>query len=212
MEQLGFFNDDPGRPASPKDLKFRSISNETLNLIAREKHYLHREVNSNWAFGAYHKEFLFGAISFAKPANPTLCDAICGEEARLRVYELNRLWMDDRCPKNSESRFIGWALRELSNVKPHLILVSYADSAFGHMGRVYKATNWVYTGLTKTHFDKVFPDGRHPRSVTPSDRSSAETVVRERSRKHRYVYFYDPIDRANLAWETFVYPDKVLPE
>jgi hypothetical protein len=64
------------------------------------------------------------------------------------VYELNRLWLDDSLPRNSESRFIGWCLRELRRKQPRVILVSYADSKEGHVGYVYQSTNWVYTGTT----------------------------------------------------------------
>ena len=43
-----------------------------------------------------------------------VCLGVCGKSNSERVYELNRLWMSDKCPKNSESRFIGWALRQLN--------------------------------------------------------------------------------------------------
>ena len=69
------------------------------------------------------------------------------DHARSRdVYELNRLWAADGLPKNIESRFIGWCLRELKKIRPDTILVSYADGSKHHIGIVYQATNWVYTG------------------------------------------------------------------
>lgn len=213
-EQLGFLQDDGGSsPTSPLQLWFKPISTETLNVVAREKHYLHREVNTSWAWGAYHEGVLLGAISFAKPASPAVCKSVCGIEEADRVYELNRLWMADECPRNSESRFIGFALRQLRQVKPPLILISYADIGVGHIGIVYKATNWLFTGETKIHFDKTYSDGRHPRSMTPEDREREDdenVIVVERSRKNRYVYFFDPKDRVKLKSQVLEYPKEVL--
>lgn len=211
-EQLGFPLGDSGSiPTSSLQLWFKPITTETLNVVAREKHYLHREVNTSWAWGAYYEGILLGAISFAKPASPAVCKSVCGESEADRVYELNRLWMDDKCPKNSESRFIGFALRELRNVRPYLILLSYADIGAGHVGLVYKATNWLFTGETKIHFDKTYSDGRHPRSMTPQDRESQDenVVVVERSKKNRYVYLFDPLDRTKLKSEVLKYPKEV---
>lgn len=36
----------------------------------------------------------------------------------------------------------------LKQYKDDLILVSYADSAQGHHGYIYQATNWIYTGIS----------------------------------------------------------------
>lgn len=211
-EQLGFLQEDGGSiPTSPLQLWFKPITTETMNVIAREKHYLHREVNTSWAWGAYHEGLLLGAISFAKPASPAVCRSVIGDEGADRVYELNRLWMDDKCPRNSESRFIGYALRQLSKVRPPLILISYADIGAGHVGLVYRATNWLFTGETKVHFDKAYADGRHPRSMTPADREaeSDDVILVERSRKNRYVYFFDKEDRKKLKAEVLEYPKEV---
>lgn len=97
-----------------------------------------------------------GVMTVGKPVSWSVMCSLVGETseemktnpaARSRdVYELNRLWLSDECPKNLESRFIGWCLRELRKVRPNLMLVSYADGSKHHVGKVYQATNWIYTG------------------------------------------------------------------
>jgi len=140
---------------------------------------------------------LLGVISFGKPASQNVCLGVCGKSNSNRVYELNRLWMSDKCPKNSESRFIGWALRQLKNINPPLILVSYADTEQGHSGLVYRATNWVYTGLSdKRNCGDVSLPGLHSRHAKKFE---GATIV-PRSRKHRFVYFCNPSDRKHLKW------------
>lgn len=199
-EQLGFLQEDGGSiPTSPLELFFRPIKESTLNKMVLEKHYAHREVRVKWCFGAYFQDVLMGVISFGKPVFNSQCEGVCGPEHASRVYELNRLWMDDACPKNCESRFIGWSLRQLRRMK--LILLSYADTEQGHMGMIYAASNWIYTGLTKRQCSDKATPGMHPRHTRTAE-NAVETVL---SRKHRFVYFCDPKDRALLKYEIFPY-------
>ena len=65
------------------------------------------------------------------------------------VIELRRLCCVDDTPKNAESFFIGWSLRELKKDWGGKIVVSYADKEFGHEGIIYKASNWDMVGETK---------------------------------------------------------------
>lgn len=190
--------DGGATPTSPHQLLFRQITSHTSNLVAVESHYAHRAVSVRWAFGAYFNNILLGVISFGKPASQNVCSGVCGKTNSSRVYELNRLWMSDKCPKNSESRFIGWALRQLRKIKPSLILVSYADTEQGHIGSVYKATNWIYTGLSdKRSCGDISMPGLHSRHG-----KKLEGAIRiERSRKHRYIYFCDKNDQKLLKWK-----------
>lgn len=199
--ELPLFQGEDGgaTPTSPHQLLFRQITSHTSNLVAVESHYAHRAVSVSWAFGAYFNNVLMGIISFGKPASYTACNGICGKESSPRVYELNRLWMSDKCPKNSESRFIGWALRMLKQIKPALILISYADTEQGHSGLIYRATNWTYTGLSDERKcgDKTI-DGLHQRHGV---QKGIESKIKPRSRKHRYVYFCDKNDQKLLRWK-----------
>lgn len=119
-------------------------------------HYAHRKCPISWAWGVREGDKLVGVLTVGKPVSWSVMCSLVGEtpeimktdeHSRARdVYELNRLWCADGLPKNIESRFIGWCLRELKKIRPTLILVSYADGSKGHVGLVYQATNWNYTG------------------------------------------------------------------
>ena len=201
VAELPLFQGEGGGaiPTSALQLKFRTITSQTMNDIVVKNHYAHRAVPSSWSFGCFNDGELMGVISFGKPASPHLCRGICGEENAERVYELNRLWLDDKCPKNSESRFISWSIRELSKIRPHLILVSYADTGANHSGAIYAATNWIYTGLSdkRSSGDKVVGNkhSRHSRTLE-------NAVIVPRTRKHRFVYFCNPADKCLLKWDT----------
>jgi len=60
------------------------------------------------------------------------------------VIELNRLWVHDKMPKNTESWFVSRTLHQL----PPKIVVSYADTREQHYGYIYRALNFHYAGWT----------------------------------------------------------------
>ena len=108
----------------------------------------------------------------------------------LRVYELNRLCVNDNLPKNSLSRFVSLSMKLLP--KP-MILVSYADTAQGHIGYIYQATNWIYTGLSAKRTDPVGIGNKHGRHAKWGGE------LEDRPRKHRYVYIIaDKRSRADI--------------
>ena len=183
--------DGGASPTSPLQLFFRSIRSDNANRIFEKYHYAHRAVPISESFGAYKADYMrtiVGAISLGKPASPSLCVGACGKENSHWIYELNRLWMSQEAPRNSESRFIGWSLRVLRRLHPEWILVSYADTAQCHTGAIYRATGWIYTGLSDAREcgDYATEDGKHSRHSEKSDKPNVE-----RSRKHRYFYFFN---------------------
>jgi hypothetical protein len=156
------------------------------------KHYAKRIPSISWAFGLF-DNYLQGVCTFGKPASPSLCDGICGKENSSKVYELNRLVINDDCPKNTASYFISKCLKMLPD---DLILVSYADTSMDHVGKVYQATNWIYTGLSDKRTEwREIGKGTHSKSVCEmyslEERinDSDRFVVIQRPQKHRYVYF-----------------------
>lgn len=112
--------------------------------------------------------------------------------------ELIRLVMCDVMPRNSESRFIGRSLRWLRENTSLRGLLSYADPEHAHSGVIYRASNWLYTGLSHPT-KKLIVDGKeiHRRRATnlfktcsvPAIQDMGHTVeVRSTKPKHRYVY------------------------
>ncbi len=202
-KQLAFQLGDGGAsPTSSLQLTFKPIDWRTAKRMVVENHYLHRPAPHSWCFGAYFNGILKGVCIIGKPASHTLIEGVCGKENASRVFELNRLWMSDELPKNSESRFIGWALRAIPK---GIILVSYADSAQGHCGIIYRATNWIYTGMS-IPFTDYTKKGLDHRSVPKGERDKSKLIMVKRSRKYRYVYFTDRRDREKLKWKELPYP------
>ncbi len=77
------------------------------------------------------------------------------------VIELRRLCCIDDTPKNSESYFIGRALRLLRKEWGKGVVISYADKEYGHTGTIYKASNFKMIGEIKGAKVIVWGDKRY---------------------------------------------------
>lgn len=106
-------------------------------------HYLHRRPPISFAFGVFVQEMLMGCVTYGVPASRHLQKSACPSSPDL-VLELNRLWLHDYLPANSESWFVSRTLKML----PPRIVVSYADPVHGHLGYIYRALNFHYAGWT----------------------------------------------------------------
>lgn len=176
-----------------------------------EKHYAKRVPQVSYAFGLYIENRMRGVITFGVPANKNL-NLIAGQPA----IELNRLCVDDDAPRNSSSFLVA---RSLKLIPSPMCVISYADCGQGHVGYVYQATNWLYTGMGAgdTEFEK---DGKRShrkalfRIYGTGSRSSAEAngyVAVPVPAKHRYVYFIGSKRErremsAALPWARLPYP------
>ena len=144
-----------------------------------QKHYSKRLPNIMFAFGLFKKMQLVGVVTYGMPASRSLVIGLCGEEYADFVIELNRLCLQNN-DKNEASFLVGNSLKMLPKPK---IVVSYADAGQGHVGYVYQATNFLFTGTTKERTDMFAGEGKH-------SRHAKDPSIRQfRSAKHRYVFF-----------------------
>lgn len=65
-----------------------------------------------------------------------------------RVLMLTRFVVADDAPRNAASFLLGGSIRAIERDGRFVALVTYADTLMGHTGAIYRATNWVYAGLT----------------------------------------------------------------
>lgn len=166
---------------------------EAMEIVVKN-HYLHRKAPCSFAFGLFDKEDVCcGVVVYGTPSSSSLRMGICGIEEKDNVIELTRLWVDDSVPKNGESFLIGNSLPLINKD----IVVSYAEINQGHLGVVYQATNWIYTGLSAKRTNWTIK-GIDKHCQTLADKYTATEIrekygdrfsLVERPRKHRYVFF-----------------------
>lgn len=84
-------------------------------------------------------------IVYSIPANKNLTRFVLGRDGCL--WELSRLWAPDGHEPNLLTRVISKSIGLLQRVEPDIeALVSFADPNVGHLGGVYRAASWTYTG------------------------------------------------------------------
>ena len=122
-------------------------------------------------------------------------------------------------PPNSESRVIGVVLRALGRHTRLKFVLAYADPSVGHVGTIYQATGWLYTGVSSATPRYDLGDGilRHSRSLGYSFGSHSVRLFKSsgvhikavtQSPKHRYIQFLDPSWRERLLVVVLPYPKK----
>jgi hypothetical protein len=187
--------------------------------IVKKNHYLHRSpANIIFAFGCKRPERslvqgVFGVTTYTVPMWSLRVGVVGEKKADLKredamchhVLELSRAWLSEHLPWNSESRFVSWCLREMKKTDPHLIVVSYADSAEGHYGYLYQSLNFIYTGTSVPWVDRTI-EGKDHRSVSRERLKGPDVIRKTRSKKHRYVWFANKRDKKLLAWPEMPYP------
>ena len=191
-------------------------------LVARrllgQKHYSRSfPGGTKLAFGAFLGTRLLGALTLG--AGPFNAHSLVRGATPNDCLTLTRLWLSDELQTNSESRILGLAIRALKRHTNLKFLLTYADPAQGHLGTIYQATNWLYSGLSAAMPMYDLGDGkpRHSRSLAHgfgthsvryfTGRGLPIQVVRQ-SPKHRYLYFLDRTWRERLLAPVLPYPKK----
>jgi len=163
-----------------KNLLVKKIDYADTKHMILNVHYAKRMPSISYAYGMFDGEQMVGIVTYGSPASPWLCKGVCGEEYRKEVIELNRLVLMYN-KKNEASYLVSKSLKMLPKPK---IIVSYADTARNHIGYVYQATNFLFTGTTKGRTDQASANGKHRRHSLGD-----KTKRVYRSPKHRYITF-----------------------
>ena len=213
---------EAGPGASPRaalqQMRVRPIPHSVARELLMRGHYLHSMPGgTRLSFGVFMAARLMGALTLG--VGPKLGHRLVEGAMAEDCATLTRLWLSDELPANSESRVIGVVLRSLARHTSLKFLLAYADPAKGHVGTVYQATGWVYTGLSSPMSVYDLGDGvlRHSRSLGYSfgshsvkhfQASGVPIKAVTQSSKHRYIRFLDPQWTRRLGVPVLPYPRK----
>jgi len=159
--------------------------------LVRARHYSRRPSIFWKGFALVAEGKIEGVAVYGQPSAPIQKYAFADRDFRL--YELARVVVQTP-ERNAASFLIG---RSLAMLETPCAVVSYADSAWGHAGCIYQATNWLYTGATKSHDHLYMIDGvaTHPmtlrdRGITNPKEWARENGVQTVPPKDKHRYFY----------------------
>lgn len=112
-----------------------------------------------------------------------------------KTWELSRLYLIDRLPHNAETWLISKSIKWIKKNHPDVCaLVSYADPSAGHSGTIYKASNWLFDGMTdegrKTPRCDYF-DARTGKKYGRKGNMPSDAIVERRPRISKFRFFFD---------------------
>lgn len=144
-----------------KEIEIKVIPASIANPFVRAHHYSGKVVaNSTLHFGAFLDGRLHGVLSYGNSMDKRKTMALVEGTGWNEFLELNRMAFDDYLPRNSESYCIGATLRMIKKKAPHIKwIISFADGTQCGDGTIYRASNFVLTGITKNNTILEMPDG-----------------------------------------------------
>lgn len=180
------------------------LDRHVANDIIIANHYSRRVYRgSTLHLGVWIGGALLGVLQFGYAMNPASAGSVVTGTAMTEYLELNRMWLDDAAPRNSESRALAAAIRLIRRVRPAVKWIqSFADERCGLFGTVYQAAGFTFHGEHLGRFWELDGDWYHDslmtnraRSIGP--RASHLIANRDRATKHllrqfRYLRFLKP--------------------
>lgn len=200
---------------SSSEMSVVRIDRDDALPFIKAKHYASRVPSISYAFGLMRANTLVGVVTYGTPPSHTLLKGVAGERHAGIVIELNRLTCENT--RNCASFLVARSLRMLPRPT---IVVSYADTGAGHVGYVYQACNFLYTGMSSPWNDPVVQGLEHQHHATFAHGKTNDEMreqfgdalgFRQRTRKHRYVYINAHRREraallAELRYESLPYP------
>ncbi|MGD0343616.1 MAG: DNA methyltransferase [Acidimicrobiales bacterium] len=206
----------PPRRSIVRDLVVGEVAPSLVAPLVVDHHYLHSMPPAAVkSFGVYLDGGLVGAVVVTSGSRNA--PRLLGTNDPRAVATLARLWLEDRVPKNAESRVLAVVARLMRHSGQVRALVSYADPAAGHTGTIYQAAGWTYLGMSPPgrYLDLGDGEPRHPRSVFSAYGTNRPACLRKMGLaaksvlvggKHRYCLVLDQSWAWRLTAEQQPYP------
>ena len=186
------------------DVQLKVIPSSIANQFVRRIHYSGKVVNNSCLhFGAFLDGKLHGVMSFGPPTDKRKVLGLVQGTPWNGMLELNRMAFDDCLPRNSESRCISLAMKLLKKNAPHVKWVlSFADGCQCGDGTIYRASNFILTGIKQDNTLRRTENGEVIHSITAyhhGTQGDFSKLPKVPGYQLRYIYFIDKKWRKRLT-------------
>jgi len=199
----------------------KEIDRNKANDIIVKNHYSKKFYNATYIhLGVWINNELLGVLQFGYAMNPASCSSVVRETQIDQYLELNRMWLDDKAPRNSESMAISYAIRYIrSKFKKIKWIQSFADERCCCFGIVYQGSNFKYYGEHTATFWTLYNEVYHNSLMTRNPKLSKaaaflqankEQATSEQLRQFRYIYWIDHKWKNKVLLEQKPYPKHYL--
>jgi hypothetical protein len=152
-----------------------------------------------WVGGA-----LLGVLQYGYAMNPASAGSVVTGTGMSEYLELNRMWLDDAAPRNSESRALAASIRLIRRIRPSVKWIqSFADERCGLFGTVYQAAGFTFHGEHRGIFWELDGEFYHNTLMTAGGQrakspraahliANRDRAVQHKLRQFRYLRFLKP--------------------
>lgn len=197
-----------------RELRVETITCWLARAIVVTKHYSHRFVNNSYLhLGVFCGRDLVGVMQWGYALNPNSGRRVVSGTENREYMELNRMWLHDCMPRNSESRALSYAMKTIKMLHPSVQWVqTFADERCGRSGVVYQASNFDYIGSHETTFYELDGEWYHEIAMNAIKRggkrgeylrANKERAVTHKFRQFRYIRFLNKKARKRLNSKYF---------
>lgn len=151
-----------------KEIVVKVIPSKIANPFIRSHHYSGKVVNNSCLhFGCWLDGDLHGVLSYGPSLDKSKIISLVEGTGWNDFLELNRMAFDDYLPRNSESYCIGKTIRMIRKNAPNVKwIISFADACSCGDGTIYRASNFVLTGIKENKNLCQLPSGAKVHKMT----------------------------------------------
>ena len=151
-----------------REIIIKVIPAKIGNEFIKKHHYSGKVVNNSVLhFGCFLDGRLHGVLQYGNSLDKRKIMALVSDTGWNEFLELNRMAFDDYLPRNSESYCIGKTLRMIKKQAPQIKwVVSFADGCSCGDGTIYRASNFVLTGIRENFNLCKLPSGEKVHKMT----------------------------------------------
>lgn len=189
-----------------KEIIVKVIPSKIANDFIKKNHYSGKVVpNSQLHFGAFLDGKLHGAMSYGPSTDKSKILPLVKNTGWNEFIELNRMAFDDYLPRNSESRCIAYSIKLLKKNAPQIKwIISFADGCQCGDGTIYRASNFILTGIKENTGMRIDKDGKVYSQVTfsahrPNEMDKFRAMQKLKGYQLRYIYFIDKTKEKDLT-------------
>lgn len=144
-----------------KEIVIKVIPSKIANPFMKAHHYSGKVVNNSCLhFGCWLDGDLHGVLSYGPSLDKSKIISLVEGTGWNDFLELNRMAFDDYLPRNSESYCIGKTIRMIRKNAPNVKwIISFADACSCGDGTIYRASNFVLTGIKENKNLCLLPSG-----------------------------------------------------
>jgi hypothetical protein len=200
-----------------KEFCIKEIDRNKANAIIVKNHYSKKFYNATYIhLGVFMNDAIVGVLQFGYAMNPASAGSVVKDTEMNQYLELNRMWLDDIAPRNSESMAISYSIRYIrSKIKTIKWIQSFADERCGGFGIVYQGANFNYYGEHTSTFWELDDEVYHNSMMTSRKaggkkydllQANKERCTSHTLRQFRYIYWIDQKWKSKVLLKQKPYP------